>query len=119
MAKLLVIDDDLAYREYLERVLTSAGHTVRTQPNGTRAVPLSAEDKRDFYQGAANEILWPLCHGLTGRCTFSHQYWRAYREVNWRFASTPSRLLGAWWASPIRNFVVSRFRVNSGAGAAS
>ena len=56
------------------------------QPYALRAVPLSAADKRDFYQGAANEILWPLFHGLTGRCNYQHRYWRAYREVNWRFA---------------------------------
>jgi trehalose 6-phosphate synthase/phosphatase len=55
-------------------------------PYALRAVPLSSDDKRDFYQGAANEILWPLFHGLVGRCNHSHQYWRAYREVNWRFA---------------------------------
>ena len=30
-------------------------------------------DKRDFYQGAANEILWPLFHGLGSRCNHSHQ----------------------------------------------
>lgn len=55
-------------------------------PYALRAVPLSADDKRDFYQGAANEILWPLFHGLVGRVNYQNRYWRAYREVNWRFA---------------------------------
>jgi trehalose 6-phosphate synthase len=75
-----VVDADLAE---IQAELDRDGDAL---PYALRAVPLSADDKRDFYQGAANEILWPLCHGLVGRCNHSHQYWRAYREVNWRFA---------------------------------
>jgi trehalose 6-phosphate synthase/phosphatase len=75
-----VVDGDLsAIQAELDR-------TRGDEPYALRAVPLSADDKRDFYQGAANEMLWPLFHGLIGRCNYQHRYWRAYREVNWRFA---------------------------------
>ena len=55
-------------------------------PYHLHAVALSGYDKRNFYQGAANEILWPLCHGMVARCNYQHLYWQAYREVNRRFA---------------------------------
>jgi trehalose 6-phosphate synthase len=75
-----VVDGDLA------EVQAALDRNRGDSPYALRAVPLSADDKRDFYQGAANEVLWPLFHGLVGRCNYQHRYWRAYREVNWRFA---------------------------------
>ena len=55
-------------------------------PYALRAVPLPRNVRRNFDQGAANEIFWPLFHGLVERCNYRHAYWRAYRDVNRAFA---------------------------------
>ena len=55
-------------------------------PYALRAVPLPPDVLRSFEQGAANEIFWPLFHGLVERCNYQHGYWRAYRDVNRAFA---------------------------------
>jgi trehalose 6-phosphate synthase len=57
-------------------------------PDGYRLVPvfLSREERRGFYCGFCNEIVWPLFHDLQSRCNFDPAYWRKYVEVNTRFA---------------------------------
>ncbi|PSP99914.1 trehalose-6-phosphate synthase [Halobacteriales archaeon QS_4_70_19] len=47
---------------------------------------LSEEQVRGYYDGYANQTLWPLCHSDTGRLTFEPEHWERYREVNQRFA---------------------------------
>ncbi len=47
---------------------------------------LAAEEVHDFYQGFANEVIWPLFHDLQSLCNFDPAYWRAYCEVNRKFA---------------------------------
>ncbi|MBE0642504.1 MAG: trehalose-6-phosphate synthase [Bacteroidetes bacterium] len=68
----------------VDHVLTdsslSAGYTLK-------AVPLSGQEFEDYYQGFANEILWPLFHDLQSHCHFDPAYWTAYRSVNRKFAS--------------------------------
>ena len=51
-----------------------------------RSVPLSVEEVHDFYLGFSNEIIWPLFHDLQSLCNFEPAYWRAYCDVNRRFA---------------------------------
>ncbi len=53
-----------------------------------RPVQLSAEEVHDFYQGFANEVIWPLFHDLQSSCNFEPAYWRAYCEVNRKFAQS-------------------------------
>jgi trehalose 6-phosphate synthase/phosphatase len=50
------------------------------------AVPLGADEVRDFYQGFCNEVIWPLFHDLPSLCNFAPEYWRTYCEVNRRYA---------------------------------
>ena len=50
------------------------------------AVPLSAEQVRDFYLGFSNEVIWPLFHDFLAYCNFDERYWRTYCAVNRRFA---------------------------------
>ncbi|MGD2071775.1 MAG: trehalose-6-phosphate synthase, partial [Gemmatimonadota bacterium] len=57
-------------------------------------VPLTRSERRDFYRGFSNEILWPLCHGLQSRCNFEPRYWRTYRRVNSKFARAIQRVAG-------------------------
>jgi len=49
-------------------------------------VPLSAEEVENYYQGFANEVLWPLFHDQPDRCRFKPIYWRHYEAVNRKFA---------------------------------
>jgi trehalose 6-phosphate synthase/phosphatase len=55
------------------------------------AVALDARDVRDFYQGFANEVLWPLFHDLPSLCNFDPLYWRRYCEVNRKYARAVHR----------------------------
>ena len=54
----------------------------------SRLIPvnLSEEERKNFYCGFSNEIVWPLFHDLQSRCNFDPAYWRAYVSVNQRFA---------------------------------
>ena len=49
-------------------------------------VPLSAQDVADYYEGFANDTLWPLCHDVISPPEFHRHWWEAYRRVNQRFA---------------------------------
>ncbi|HZS84425.1 MAG TPA: response regulator [Stellaceae bacterium] len=61
MAKLLVIDDDRAYREYLDRVLTRAGHSVTTAANGARIVQIAKEAS---FDAVLTDLYMPECDGI-------------------------------------------------------
>jgi trehalose 6-phosphate synthase len=52
-----------------------------------RRVWLSAEEESQYYDGFANEGLWPLCHIAHTRPIFRAADWECYRRVNERFAS--------------------------------
>jgi len=52
-----------------------------------RRVWLSAEEESSYYDGFANEGLWPLCHIAHTRPIFRATDWEAYRRVNERFAA--------------------------------
>jgi len=51
-----------------------------------RRVWLSSEEEKGYYQGFANEGLWPLCHIAHTRPTFRPEDWAHYQEANRRFA---------------------------------
>jgi trehalose 6-phosphate synthase len=51
-----------------------------------RPVLLSEEERRKFYFGFSNEIVWPLFHDLHERCNFDPSYWHTYCDVNRKFA---------------------------------
>ena len=52
------------------------------------AVPLSAEEVEDSYEGFANATLWPLYHDVIVAPQFHRRWWDAYVRVNERFAAT-------------------------------
>lgn len=49
-------------------------------------IGLSSDEKKNFYHGFSNEVIWPLFHGLTALCNFDPQYWKTYLHVNDKFA---------------------------------
>ncbi len=51
-----------------------------------RRVWLTPEEEKGYYYGFSNEGLWPLCHIADNRPVFRVEDWRAYQEVNRRFA---------------------------------
>jgi len=51
-----------------------------------RAVPLSAEDYEEYYEGYSNSTLWPLYHDAVEAPAFHRRWWEAYVRVNRRFA---------------------------------
>ena len=68
--------------------------TTAGQPGGgyrLRYLWLSADEQRSYRDGAANSGLWPLCHMVHVRPTFSDSDWAAYRRVNQRFADAVVR----------------------------
>ncbi len=62
-----------------------AGSTPNT---GYDLVPvfLDADEKRHYYRGFSNEIIWPLFHDMQVLCRFAPRSWEVYKEVNARFA---------------------------------
>ncbi|HEY8533026.1 MAG TPA: trehalose-6-phosphate synthase [Micromonospora sp.] len=56
------------------------------------AVPLSAEEIRDHYEGFANATLWPLYHDCVEQPTYHRRWWEAYQRVNQRFAEAAAEV---------------------------
>ena len=51
-----------------------------------RRVWLSDEQVEDYYEGFANQVLWPLCHSTLSLVRDDPDYWERYVEVNELFA---------------------------------
>lgn len=51
-----------------------------------RRVWLTKEEEHGYYEGFANEGLWPLCHIAHTRPIFRTEDWNYYQQVNRRFA---------------------------------
>jgi trehalose 6-phosphate synthase len=51
-----------------------------------RRLWLSEEEQGGYYDGLANEGLWPLCHIVHARPIFRTEDWRQYAAVNAKFA---------------------------------
>jgi len=49
-------------------------------------VPLTEEELGLYYDGFANQVLWPLCHYFTEKCVFAPEWWEGYKAVNRKFA---------------------------------
>lgn len=47
-----------------------------------------------YYNGFANQALWPLCHTAYTKPVFRTAHWDAYRSVNAKFADAVSKVVG-------------------------
>jgi trehalose 6-phosphate synthase/phosphatase len=74
---------DWSGAEDLERA-AQARELLRREQSAV-VVDLSAELIHKYYDGYANQALWPLFHGFAARLQFSGEEWDAYREANRRF----------------------------------
>ncbi len=58
-------------------------------------VALTPSERKGFYTGFSNEIVWPLFHDLQSRCNFDPGYWNSYTGVNRKFAEAAARVASA------------------------
>ena len=61
---------------------------VKEKLNAHKYVPifLSQQQVENFYNGFANDTLWPLFHWLPGLVKYRQDEWNAYKEVNELYA---------------------------------
>jgi alpha,alpha-trehalose-phosphate synthase [UDP-forming] len=73
-----------------DRRTVDANNRLRVPPESPeytlRRVWLTKDQENGYYNGAANEGLWPLCHMVFTRPVFTPRHWPVYREVNQLFA---------------------------------
>ena len=65
-----------------DRVVVPPDHPGYT----LRRLWLTEEEAKQYYEGFANEGLWPLCHEAHVRPIFRKPDWEQYQHVNDRFA---------------------------------
>ena len=74
-----------------DRVVVDASDKLRVPPESPsyqlRRLWLGEPEFAAYYEGFANEGLWPLCHLVDVRPTFRSEDWAAYQAVNVRFAA--------------------------------
>lgn len=51
-----------------------------------KRVWLSDDEVTNYYDGYANQVLWPLCHMALERVNYREEFWKAYEVVNAKFA---------------------------------
>jgi trehalose 6-phosphate synthase len=60
-----------------------------------RRIWLTEAEEHGYYNGFANEGLWPLCHVAHIRPVFRTEDWEAYQAINRRFAEAAAAEAGA------------------------
>jgi len=66
--------------------------TVELEKSGCYPVFLSKQQVEDYYEGYANNTLWPLLHYFQSVAKYRDEYWAAYQEVNTLFAEAVERV---------------------------
>ena len=73
-----------------DRLVVDAADRVQVPPDAPsyalRRIWLTEAEEHHYYEGFANEGLWPLCHMAHVKPVFRAADWRAYKAVNQRFA---------------------------------
>ncbi len=62
--------------------------TDELQKHGCYPVFLTAKEVELYYEGYANDTLWPLFHYFQSVARYQDEYWNAYKTVNEKFAET-------------------------------
>lgn len=66
--------------------------TTELQKQGCYPVFLTAKEIELYYEGYANDTLWPLFHYFQNVAQYSEGYWDAYQTVNKKFADATSQV---------------------------
>ena len=56
-------------------------------------VPLQEEERKNFFDGFSNGIIWPLFHTFQTYARFEPSYWDAYQSVNKKFAQIIKKVI--------------------------
>ena len=74
-----------------DRAAVDANDRVMVPPDDPayplRRIWLTAGETESYYEGFANEGLWPLCHVANVHPVFRPRDWKAYQRINGRFAA--------------------------------
>jgi trehalose 6-phosphate synthase len=74
----------------LEELDSDSGEGLRragaSEPYALRPIDLTAKEVRSWYIGYANQVLWPVFHGLEEQSRTEPSFWPLYQEVNQKFA---------------------------------
>ncbi len=72
----------------VSRMTSSQRDALELKLAASNLVPvhLTAEEIERYYEGFANQVLWPLCHYLVDHVPVDAAGWKAYRDANERFA---------------------------------
>ena len=74
-----------------DRAVVDVDDRILVPPDGPsyalRRLWLTQEEAAHYYEGFANEGLWPLCHEAHVRPVFRTSDWKYYQEVNDRFSA--------------------------------
>lgn len=62
--------------------------TAELQKQGCFPVFLTSKEVELYYEGYANDTLWPLFHYFQNLAKYSEDYWSGYQTVNKKFADT-------------------------------
>ncbi len=73
------LEDQKAVESILEKGHKKVGYLLHP-------VFLTPEEIKLYYEGFANEIIWPLFHDLQSECVFKPTYWQSAQSVNRKFA---------------------------------
>ncbi|MWG34918.1 alpha,alpha-trehalose-phosphate synthase (UDP-forming) [Halomarina oriensis] len=81
-----------------DRAVVDGDDCVRVPPDDPsytlRRVWLDDEDVEGYYYGFANQVLWPLSHGLVETMAYDDDHWAQYRAVNETFADAVAEGVG-------------------------
>ena len=79
-------------------------------------VSLTTAEARRYYDGFANQTIWPLFHDNIETPTFDRDWWAAYVRVNERFAEShvDGRDVGLWWVHDYHLMLLPRLLRESG-----
>ncbi len=79
-----VQEEGIDFEKLLADATKRAGYTFKP-------VSLTAREKKMFYLGFSNQILWPVFHDFQPRRIPDPGCWEAYQKVNRKFAETIKR----------------------------
>ncbi|MBH1980745.1 bifunctional alpha,alpha-trehalose-phosphate synthase (UDP-forming)/trehalose-phosphatase, partial [Candidatus Saccharibacteria bacterium] len=69
--------------------------TAKLQEKGCYPVFLTAKEVELYYEGYANDTLWPLFHYFQSVARYPQEYWDAYQLVNEKFADVAAQVAAA------------------------
>ena len=74
-------EENINTKELLKNRRKEAGYDIIP-------IELSITNYNLYYEGYSNEVLWPLFHNFSTYCVFKPEFYKAYSEVNKKFADT-------------------------------